>query len=471
MPKNAKKSAKTLLLTGVFWRILVIEIILLIWSLFYRAIFEGGQFEDLLFYTLRIVVLIGIIILFMMITLGTFLRKKIIYPLEAITEANRFLEKNDPKGTEIPLSGDEPKEIEDIVASRSKMLDNLMEVSRERLNLVEFIRDTFGRYLSKEVVQQILESPEGRKIGGKREVLTILLSDLRGFTTLSETRPPEETVLQLNRYFGRMSEIILDYGGIIDEFIGDGILAAFGIPRKHKEDEARAAACALAMQNALLDLNMEFTTQGYPTLEMGIAVNTGTVVVGNIGSEIRQKFGLVGAAVNVTSRMESMSVGGQVLLGESTYQTLKDRVTASAPITAMMKGLTKPLVCYPISAIGPPYDLRLEFQDKKDEGVVIQLPFHCWSLEEKQITGRQREGETLRINENIFLAEIDPPYKPLTDIKLQFQFCTDAHCFNEIYTKVISVEVKNGRLVHTLRITSISREDRDILAQWISQIS
>ena len=142
------------------------------------------------------------------------------------------------------------------------------------------------------------------------------MSDLRGFTSMSEARDAEEVVRLLNRYLARMSEIIFAYDGIIDEFIGDAILAVFGVPEKRKDDPARAVACALSMQNALHELNDEIISEGYPALEMGIGINSGTVIVGNIGSEMRAKYGIVGTVVNRAARIESNTVGGEVLIGE-----------------------------------------------------------------------------------------------------------------------------------------------------------
>jgi len=207
------------------------------------------------------------------------------------------------------LPTDAPREIKEIVHSRAEMLKNILEVSKERLNLVNFIRETFGRYLSKKVVEEILESPEGQKIGGRRETVTILFSDLRGFTALSETKNPKEMVQLLNQYLERMSKVIIKYDGMIDEFIGDAILTIFGVPDKRDDDPARAVACGLAMQNALLELNTEIEKEGYPPLEMCIGINTGTVIVGNIGSEMRMKYGIVGSAVNTASRIESNTTG------------------------------------------------------------------------------------------------------------------------------------------------------------------
>jgi len=312
---NNHKGVREVLLNGIFIRILIIEGILLVWSVGYRFVVDMTDITDLLWYTLRILVLVAIIIGFMMITLRRFLDRKIISPLEMITAANRRFKEDGEEVQHVNLPTRTPREIGEIVSTRKELLANIFKVSQERLALVDFIRATFGRYLSKEVVEEILASPEGRDVGGRRTTVTILMSDLRGFTTLSEERDPEQLMELLNRYLQKMTEVIQTYGGMIDEFIGDAILVVFGVPEPMPDDAARAVACGMAMQKALMQLNNEIVKEDFPPLEMGIGINTGTVIAGNIGSEMRLKYGIVGAPVNIASRIESDSVGGQVLVG------------------------------------------------------------------------------------------------------------------------------------------------------------
>ena len=470
--KDHKEGVRQVLLKGIFWRILIIESILLVWSLLYRALSDHhAQPADLFWYAVRITILVAIIILFVMVTFRKFLNKKIILPLEAISDSNRRLKESDSHETDVKVADDAPVEIREIVATRKEMLATLFKVSEERLRLVNFIRDMFGRYLSKKVVDNILESPEGHRIGGRRKTVTILISDIRGFTSLSETMDPEIMVRFLNRYLEQMSKIILEYDGIIDEIQGDSILAVFGVPEKHESDPARAVACAIAMQNALDELNDTFVREGYPPLEMGIGINTGSVVVGNIGSEVRMKYAVVGSAVNTASRIESNTVGGQILLGESTYNLVKETVTCNPPQALMMKGIKRPLVTYAVKRIGSPYNLELKSQEALENGVHINLPFRCWKVEHKKVDGSSVSGETILLSENSITASIVPGFDPLTDIKLVFDFCVEAHCFEDIYAKVLSVEEKDGTNVHQLQITSIDPKDRDILDQWMKDAS
>jgi len=463
-------SVRKMLVTGVFWRILVIEMILLVWSLGYRAATEEASAADLFWFAVRILILVGIIIAFVTFTLSRFLKKKIIYPLETISEANLDLNTDAPMVNAVELPPDTAKEITEIVDTRQRMLEAILKVSNERLGLVKFIRETFGRYLSKKVVDEILSSPDGSKIGGRRETVTILMADLRGFTSRAETSDPEETLRLLNRFFGSMAKIITAYDGMIDEFLGDGILTIFGVPERHDDDPARAVACALKMQNALQQLNKALEEEGIPTLKMGIGINTGTVIVGNIGSKIRAKYGIVGMPVNTASRIESLTVGGQVLIGEPTYRLIASLVEVDPPQTVMMKGLQEPLVCFPVKAIHPPYGVRLTEKPNKTRRVDIQLPVTGWVVDGKEITETAIEGKTLNVDEDSWRVELASNIDPLTDLKLQINFCTEAHCFAPIYAKVLHARNQQTPNIYDLKITAMAQEDRQVIDRWVNEM-
>src|SRR6266566_2093940 len=176
-----------------------------------------------------------------------------------------------------------------------------------------FIRETFGRYVSDDVVASLLDSPEGLKLGGELRRVTVMMSDLRGFTPLAERLTPEEAIRFLNDYLQTMVDLILRYRGTINEIMGDGILVIFGAPTAAPDDAERALACAVAMQQAMGGLNARNRERGLPEIEMGIGVHTGEVIVGNIGSERRMKYAAVGSAVNLTGRIESYTTGGEIL--------------------------------------------------------------------------------------------------------------------------------------------------------------
>lgn len=469
--RNKTNGVRRILLMGVFWRILFIEAVLLIYSLVFRWWTEDAGAADLFWYAVRIILLVGIIIVFMMVTLKKFLTEKIIIPLESLAEANKEIQKDYTRVNHIELADNSPDEIQTLVTSRAAMLKEIINVSEERLNLVNFVKETFGRYLSQKVVNEILASPKGHQLGGSRKTVSVLMSDLRGFTNLSENRNPEEMVQLLNRYLAKMSSIILKYDGIIDEIIGDAILAVFGAPEAHTNDPERAIACAIEMQNCLVILNKEIIISGYPPLEMGVGINTGPVIVGNIGSELRMKYGIVGDTVNRASRIESNSIGGQILIGQSTLDSAQGNIDALPPQTMMMKGMKKPLVFYSISAIhSQDYQVSLTPSSaKKNSRFPIRIPFQCWTIQDKKVSAFPIAGETVFIDANTIYATTAVPVPEFTDIKLRFDFCLEAHCFDDIYAKTMVSDIRQEKSHSQFRITAMDEKDKALLDKWMKQ--
>lgn len=209
-----------------------------------------------------------------------------------------------------------------------------------------FIRHTFGRYVSDEVVENLLEKPEGLKLGGDQREVTILMADIRGFTSICEQLDPSRVVKLLNIYLGEMSEIIIKHSGTIDEFIGDAILAIFGAPTNREDDAKRALKCALAMQETVAEINQANLAENLPEITVGIAVNTGTVVAGNIGSERRSKYGVVGHAVNLTARIEDHCLAGEILISESTLAAVDHPLLTGRNEKLTAKGINQPVGLY-----------------------------------------------------------------------------------------------------------------------------
>ncbi|MEH6585465.1 MAG: adenylate/guanylate cyclase domain-containing response regulator [Halioglobus sp.] len=223
------------------------------------------------------------------------------------------------------------------------------QLYRQQLERNEkFIRATFGRYLSDEIVTEILERPEGLELGGDLRRVTIMMSDIRGFTTLSEQLAPAQVVTMLNRYLGAMTDIIMAHNGTIDEFIGDAILAVFGAPQRRDDDADRAVQCALEMQAAMEEINRLNREDGLPEINTGIALNTGDVIAGNIGSERRSKYGFVGHPMNVTSRIEDVTAAGEILIADSTLQSLNNQYRTGECRELNVKGIDELLQVHQI---------------------------------------------------------------------------------------------------------------------------
>ena len=215
----------------------------------------------------------------------------------------------------------------------------------------QMIRQVFGRYLTDEVVEGLLENPEGLRLGGEKRRITVLFADLRGFTTMAEKLPPEKVVTLINGFLAVMSKVIMDFGGTIDEFLGDAILVLFGAPVE-RQDHARAAvACAVQMQLAMEEVNRKNRELGLPEIEMGIGISTGEVVVGNIGSEKRAKYGVVGHTVNLAARIQSQTRGGQILIAAKTLEEAKGDIHVTAETKVTLKGVPDPVRLYEVAGI------------------------------------------------------------------------------------------------------------------------
>jgi adenylate cyclase len=339
-----------------------------------------------------------------------------------------------------------------------------MESLRQR----DFIRDTFGRYLSSEVVEELLGSPDGLKMSGENREVTFLVSDLRGFTAMTSSLSPRQVIEIMNRYFGHMVDVIARYRGTVNEFMGDGILAFFGAPLYAADDPERAVACAIEMQNALVTVNVEQRRLKLPQLAMGIGINTGEVVVGNIGSERRASYGAVGTPINAAYRIESFTVGGQILISPTTNERIGTELTIVGTKEVKFKGLDQPVCLYDVAGIGAPYQVFLPAK----KAVVLTrlntpLPIECFLVAGKTVSDRAIVGRITRLGENsaeVFLAQKLP-----ADSNLRVILAGDeTHGLSEWYAKVLSHDnPKDPAPEHRaqLQFTSMPQDTGDFLAK------
>lgn len=217
----------------------------------------------------------------------------------------------------------------------------------------EYIQNTFERYVSKPLAEQILKHKNELQLGGEEREVTVLFCDIRRFTALAEQMPPTEIVQLLNEYFTRMIQIITKHQGMVDKLMGDSVMALFGAPIALGDDPLQAVRCALEMQSSVAAFNAERTSHGLPPLQMGIGINTGLVVAGNIGSAMRMEYTVIGDNVNIAARLQGMAQQGEVLISEATYDKVRDHVAASKLETITLKGKSRHIDVFRID------DLRL----------------------------------------------------------------------------------------------------------------
>ena len=229
------------------------------------------------------------------------------------------------------------------------------DVSRRNKLLLKL----FGRYVTDEVAKNLLESPSAAKMGGELQKVAILFADIRNFTEISEHLPPGRVVEMLNNFFDVMIDVIRKYRGTVDKLIGDEVLATFGTTKERPDDTERALACALEMQLAMEMVNARNRASELPELKMGIGINTGDVMVGNIGSEKHSNYSVIGKHVNLAARIQSCAAGDEIMISESAFLGGGLEVWVDSKREFTPKGIDHPIIVYRLSGLGGTYQLSL----------------------------------------------------------------------------------------------------------------
>ncbi|MEQ1504661.1 MAG: adenylate/guanylate cyclase domain-containing protein [Myxococcota bacterium] len=341
-------------------------------------------------------------------------------------------------------------EIGVLAATFNRMVDGL----RER----EFIRDTFGRFVNPAVVAQILEDRSRLRLGGEAKTVTVLMSDLRGFTALSEELGPERMVALLNRYLARMTEVVEGLDGNVAELLGDGLVVLFGAPVSHPDDARRAVVCAVTMHRELAAFN---AAEGR-RLQMGIGIDTGEVVAGNIGAERHMKYGVVGAAINVAARLESFTLGNQVLITEATRDAAgAGAIDTDQPLEFRAKGRREPIRAYPVRGVGAnrmPDDLAHAHIDVSLRGTVWRVDGKQVELVGHPVTVIKLEPEAITVRGGPSLRERD---------KVKLALALDRTPLTDLYGTVQAAS-EDRALVH---LTSVPTEVRAAIEAYIDEMA
>jgi len=208
----------------------------------------------------------------------------------------------------------------------------------EQMQKEEIVRTNLSRYLSPQIVEGIVKSDVEINLGGDRKVVTVLFSDIRDFTSITESRPPDQLVRLLNEYFTGMAEVIFANQGSLDKYIGDAIVAVFGSLIPLEKPEMSAVKASIEMMKKLEELNAMWIERGDFPMHMGIGVNTGEVFLGNIGSQERMEFTVIGDTVNVSSRFSGIAKGGQILVTKSALAGLDESVSIRELPPSPVKG-------------------------------------------------------------------------------------------------------------------------------------
>jgi HD-GYP domain-containing protein (c-di-GMP phosphodiesterase class II) len=233
----------------------------------------------------------------------------------------------------------------------SKVFDSIQMISNQMVMAIENsklsnLRYAFSRYVSHQLVDGIMSDPEQIKLGGERRKITVLFADIRGFTTMTEKMRPEDVVDLLNTYLSGLTDVVFKYEGTLDKYIGDCVMAVFGAPIAHYNDTERAVIAAIEMQKYVDELNRERQEEGFEKVEIGVGINTGYVISGNMGSVDRMDYTVIGDVVNTASRLEGFAGRGQIVVTKEVYEEVKYFVDAHYLSAISVKGKEKPVEVY-----------------------------------------------------------------------------------------------------------------------------
>ncbi len=288
--------------------------------------------------------------------------------------------------------------------------------------------------------------------------VTILLADLRGFSTLATTEPAESLTGLLNHCLARLSDVIYQYRGTIDKFMGDAIMVLFGAPVQRPDDVARSLACAIQMQLAMAELNAEHEQQGLPQLHLGIGVHTGIVMAGRFGGTAYSEYTVIGDEVNLASRIEAFSLRGQVLISETTYRHCASQVVVTPPMVVHVKGKPQPVQLRELIAF-PSLGLQVPRQEmRRSHRVEVQMPCQMQLTQNKIVMPNAVAASVSDIGYHGLQLALDQPLDEHTELRLAFDLMLVNFHVSDVYAKVVKTGQKDGRFTAGVEFTSVPAE-------------
>jgi len=354
------------------------------------------------------------------------------------------------------------------INNNKQLLDNLSQ-------LLDQFKDESGQISLTDEFNQALKNtvlysqlPEEQ---AETKNISILLSDLRGFTAMAEKYSPLTVIALLNRYFSKMSKIIDSHGGMIDKFMGDSIMVLFGAKDADSTDLASILACAIEMQIAMNDINEISQSLGMANLYMGIGINTGEVVAGTLGSDVYREFTVIGDHVNLVSRVEAHSLRGQILLSEHTYELGKDFVEIGDVNEVHVKGKSRAVKMYELLAINLPRRLEVPQREiRSSPRVEVNISLVYYMLEGKTVLSKAYEGDVIDISYGGLFIMTDQALEPFSEIKMNVSLSLMGTGTSEIYARVIHCRQINSHYESHLEFTAIDEQARKAIKGYVDKL-
>jgi adenylate cyclase len=299
--------------------------------------------------------------------------------------------------------------------------------------------------------------------------VTVLLADLRGFSSISEGYP-SDTVLELLRpYFATMTEVIIRHLGTIDKFMGDSVMALFeeGPDRKGAQ---RAVTCAVEMQLAMDGLNKNCVERGLPELHMGIGINTGTVMAGLIGTGDYAEYAVIGAQVNLASRIEAFALRGQVLISQSTFEGCAGFAATDNPVQVHVKGLREPIVLHEVTGI-PSLGKELPRKEiRRSLRIKAEMAFKYRVVKNKIIAPESHSGRIVDIGYYGVKAELGKELDAYSELHMEIDLFIVGYVASDIYARVLRLRPEQDRFIASIEFTSLSDKSQAHIRRFVQMM-
>ena len=346
---------------------------------------------------------------------------------------------------------------------KDRLIDNIIGICQQSSLDGKQIRTEIGQ-----IIDNFLFAGECNE---EREV-SIMLADIRGFTSLSERHQADEILAMLNNYFKTMNQIIHRYDGLIDKYMGDAIMVVFGINDSPMgENSQRAIACAIEMQISMDQVNGFNRAQGLPELFVGIGINSGRVSAGRVGSEIHNEFTVIGDEVNLASRIESHSLRGQVLISEATYQQVSEEIEVGTINLVRVKGKAEHVKLLEVNSTRWPKDLKVPRREIRTSiRVEFKTSFAFQIIAGKEVLPEIHSGQIEDMSYNGLFAVMPAPFEPMTNIRMMLSISPLGRDSREIYAKITSVRQTNTGFGHGIEFTDIDDESQRAIKEMLDRI-
>ncbi len=329
--------------------------------------------------------------------------------------------------------------------------------------------DVKRREITQRVNQLLADATDWRRPIEHKQV-SILLSDLRGFTALAERYNASDVIGLLNRYFSRMCEVIFRYQGTIDKFMGDGIMVLFGAPETGRDDLVRAIACATEMQRVMNEVNDVNRRLGMPQLFMGIGINTGEVVAASVGSELHREYTVIGDHVNLASRIEAHSLRGQVLLSEHSFQLAKEYIEIGEQKEVMVKGKREPVKLYELKSTRLPQYMEVPVREvRRSPRVPTNMPLVFQVVDGKSVLPEFHRGQLTDISYSGMRVVLKNRVPANTEIKCSVALSLLSPEVTDIYARILRVTESSEDYECSLEFTSIDPYGQKAVQQFVDQ--